>query len=160
MVWTTDNGAWIDAWPDAGYTPFRGMKGSSFEGGFRVPAIAWWPGKVKASTVNTDMWSHLDWWPTFAKLAGLEPQPRQWKDNNGNPIVFDGIDLSESLLGTGPGSATPSSFTTTRALAAFASRTTSALHRQGHLARAGADAENPGALRPLVGSGGELRHRV
>jgi len=44
VVWTTDNGAWIDAWPDAGYTPFRGMKGSSFEGGFRVPAIAWWPG--------------------------------------------------------------------------------------------------------------------
>ena len=41
VVWTTDNGAWIDAWPDAGYTPFRGMKGSSFEGGFRVPAIAW-----------------------------------------------------------------------------------------------------------------------
>jgi hypothetical protein len=44
-----------------------------------------------------------DWWPTFAKLAGLQPPPRQWKDNNGNPIIFDGIDLSESLLGTGPG---------------------------------------------------------
>ena len=39
VVWTTDNGAWIDAWPDAGYTPFRGEKGSSDEGGFRVPAI-------------------------------------------------------------------------------------------------------------------------
>ena len=37
VVWTTDNGAWIDAWPDAGYTPFRGM-GDRFEGGFRVPA--------------------------------------------------------------------------------------------------------------------------
>jgi len=48
VVWTTDNGAWIDAWPDAGYTPFRGMKGSSFEGGFRVPAIAWWPGTIAA----------------------------------------------------------------------------------------------------------------
>jgi hypothetical protein len=33
----------------------------------------------------------------------LQPPPRQWKDNNGSPIIFDGIDLSESLLGTGPG---------------------------------------------------------
>src|SRR4029079_13204432 len=103
VVWTTDNGAWIDAWPDAGYTPFRGMKGSSFEGGFRVPAIAWWPGHIKPGTVNMDMWSHMDWWPTFAKLAGLEPPPHDWKDNDGNPIIFDGIDLSESLLGTRPG---------------------------------------------------------
>ncbi len=64
VVWTTDNGAWIDAWPDAGYTPFRGMKGSSFEGGFRVPAIAWWPGHIQPGTVNMDIWSHMDWWPT------------------------------------------------------------------------------------------------
>jgi arylsulfatase len=103
VVWTTDNGAWVDAWPDAGYTPFRGMKGSSFEGGFRVPAIAWWPGHIKPGTVNTDMWSHMDWWPTFGKLAGLQAPPHDWKDNEGKPIIFDGIDLSASLLGTGPG---------------------------------------------------------
>jgi arylsulfatase len=42
VVWTTDNGPWIDAWPDAGYTPFRGMKGTGFEGGWRVPGIAMW----------------------------------------------------------------------------------------------------------------------
>lgn len=103
VVWTTDNGAWVDAWPDAGYTPFRGMKGSSFEGGFRVPAIAWWPGKIKPGTVNMDMFSHMDWWPTFAKLAGLEPPPHDWKDNDGKPIIFDGIDLTDSLFGSGPG---------------------------------------------------------
>jgi arylsulfatase len=103
VIWTTDNGAWVDAWPDAGYTPFRGEKGSSYEGGFRVPAIAWWPGHVKAGTVNMDIWSHMDWWPTVGKLAGLEPPPHDWKDNNGNPIIFDGIDLSDSLLSTGPG---------------------------------------------------------
>jgi arylsulfatase len=45
----------------------------------------------------------MDWWPTFAKLAGLEPPPHDWKDNDGKPIIFDGIDLSDSLLGTGPG---------------------------------------------------------
>ena len=82
VVWTTDNGAWIDAWPDAGYTPFRGMKGSSLEGGFGVPAIAWWPGHIKPSTVNMDMWSHMDWWPTFGKLAGLEAPPHDWEDND------------------------------------------------------------------------------
>ncbi len=103
VVWTTDNGAWIDAWPDAGYTPFRGMKGTPFEGGFRVPAIAWWPGHIKAGAVNMDMWSHMDWWPTMARLAGLTPPQHVWKDNTDKPIVFDGIDLSESLLGTGPG---------------------------------------------------------
>ena len=103
VVWTTDNGAWIDAWPDAGYTPFRGMKGTSYEGGFRVPAIAWWPGHIKPGTVNLDMFSHMDWWPTFGRLAGLEPPPHEWKDNDGRPIIFDGIDLSELLLGTGPG---------------------------------------------------------
>jgi arylsulfatase len=103
VVWTTDNGAWVDAWPDAGYTPFRGEKGTPFEGGFRVPAVAWWPGRIQAGRVATDMMSHMDWWPTFARLAGLQPPPREWQDNQGNPIIFDGIDQSDLLLGKGPG---------------------------------------------------------
>jgi arylsulfatase len=48
VFWTTDNGAWQDVYPDAGYTPFRGTKGTVREGGARVPALAWWPGKIKA----------------------------------------------------------------------------------------------------------------
>ena len=103
VVWTTDNGAWIDAWPDAGYTPFRGEKGTVFEGGFRVPAIAWWPGHIKPGSVNIDMFSHMDWWPTVAALIGQQPPPHDWVNNNGKPIIFDGIDLSDSLLGKGPG---------------------------------------------------------
>ena len=47
VFWTTDNGAWQDVYPDAGYTPFRGTKGTDREGGNRVPAIAWMPGKIK-----------------------------------------------------------------------------------------------------------------
>lgn len=101
VVWTTDNGAWVDAWPDAGYTPFRGMKGTSFEGGFRCPAIVWWPGHIKGGTVANQMMSHLDWWPTFVKLAGGTPPERIWQDNNGKPIVFDGIDNSDYILGKG-----------------------------------------------------------
>ena len=53
VFWTTDNGAWQDVYPDAGYTPFRGTKGTVREGGNRVPAIAWWPGKIKAGTKNS-----------------------------------------------------------------------------------------------------------
>ena len=106
VVWTTDNGAWIDAWPDAGYTPFRGEKGSPFEGGFRVPAIAWWPGHIEAGTVAKDMMSQMDWWPTFARLAGVAPPPREWQDNAGKPIIFDGIDQSDYILGKGPGKRT------------------------------------------------------
>ena len=102
VVWTTDNGAWVDAWPDAGYTPFRGMKGTSYEGGFRVPAIVWWPNHVKAGTVANQMMSHMDWWPTLVKIAGGEPPSRFFKDNNGKEIIFDGIENSEYILGKGP----------------------------------------------------------
>ena len=102
VVWTTDNGAWVDAWPDAGYTPFRGEKGSGYEGGFRVPAIAWWPGTIEAGTVATEMMSHMDWWPTFAGMIGAEAPPHVWQDNDGNGIVFDGIDNSAYVLGKGP----------------------------------------------------------
>ena len=48
VIVTADNGAWQDAYPDAGTTPFRGEKGSAFEGGWRVPGIMWWPGKIPA----------------------------------------------------------------------------------------------------------------
>lgn len=102
VIWTTDNGAWIDAWPDAGYTPFRGMKGTSFEGGFRCPAIVWWKGHIKPGTVANQMMSHMDWWPTLVKIAGGTPPAHLWRDNNGKGIVFDGIDNSEYILGKGP----------------------------------------------------------
>ena len=48
VVHTADNGAWQDAWPDAGTNPFRGEKGTGFEGAFRVPGIMWAPGRIPA----------------------------------------------------------------------------------------------------------------
>jgi arylsulfatase A-like enzyme len=53
-------------------------------------------------TVATEMMSHMDWWPTFAGLLGLEPPPHLWKDDDGKAIVFDGVDDSAYLLGKGP----------------------------------------------------------
>jgi arylsulfatase len=106
VVWTTDNGPWIDAWPDAGYTPFRGMKGTCFEAGWRVPAILWWPGHVPAGKVLDGMMSHMDVWPTLATMVGLTPPPHgAWTGNDGAPIYFDGYDNSAYVLGKADASA-------------------------------------------------------
>ena len=99
VVWTTDNGAWQDVYPDAGYTPFRGTKGTVREGGNRVPAIAWWPGKIKADSKNHDIVGGLDLMATFASFAGVKlPE----NDLEGKPMIFDSYDISPVLLGTGP----------------------------------------------------------
>ena len=97
VFWTTDNGAWQDVYPDAGYTPFRGTKGTVREGGNRVPSIAWGP-KIKAGSKNHDILGGLDYMATFAALAGVKlPE----KDREGQPIVFDSYDMSPVLFGTG-----------------------------------------------------------
>ena len=70
VVFTTDNGTETFTWPDGGNTPFRGEKGTVFEGGFRVPAIIRWPGKVPAGKVENGIFSSLDWLPTFVAAAG------------------------------------------------------------------------------------------
>ncbi len=100
VVTTADNGAWQDAWPDAGTHPFRGEKGSTYEAGWRVPGIMWWPGHIPAGAVYHDMMTHIDLWATLAAMAGLTPPPHgEWKDNNGKPIYFDSIDNSPYILG-------------------------------------------------------------
>ena len=97
IFWTTDNGAWQDVYPDAGYTPFRGTKGTVREGGNRVPSIAWGP-KIKAGSRNYDIVGGLDYMATFAALAGAKlPE----KDREGQPIIFDSYDMSPVLFGTG-----------------------------------------------------------
>jgi arylsulfatase len=100
VIITADNGAWQDAWPDAGTHPFRGEKGSPFEAGWRVPGIMWAPGKIPAGSVYHEMMSHMDVWPTTATMAGLTPPPQgEWKDNSGKPIYFDGVDNSAYVMG-------------------------------------------------------------
>jgi len=97
VFWTTDNGAWQDVYPDAGYTPFRGTKGTVREGGSRVPAIAWGP-NIKPGSRNYDIVGGLDFMATFAALAGIKlPE----NDRAGQPIIFDSYDMSPVLFGTG-----------------------------------------------------------
>ena len=100
VVITADNGAWQDAWPDAGVTPFRGEKGSTFEGGFRTPGIMWAPGKIPAGAKYHEMMSHIDCWSTLASMVGLKAPPTgEMKDNDGKAIYFDSIDNSAYIMG-------------------------------------------------------------
>jgi len=70
IVFTTDNGAEAISYPDGGVTPFKGQKGEAYEGGYRAPAVIRWPGVIKPGTVFTEMFSALDWMPTFVEIAG------------------------------------------------------------------------------------------
>lgn len=98
VFYTTDNGAWQDVYPDAGYTPLRGTKGTVREGGNRVPAIAWMPGKIAAGAKDHSLMGGLDLMATFAAVAGVK-LPVNDRDNK--PIIFDSYDMSPVLFGTG-----------------------------------------------------------
>ena len=105
VILTADNGAWLDAYPDAGTTPFRGEKGTPFEGGWRVPGLMWWPNHIPAGVTYNEMMSHIDAWATLAGMVGLTPPPHEWVGNDGKPIYFDSIDNSAYILGKEPHSA-------------------------------------------------------
>src|SRR5271165_203410 len=70
VMFTSDNGAEIFSWPDGGNHPFRGEKGTTYEGGFRVPAVLRWPGIIKPGTIINDIMGSEDWLPTFLAAAG------------------------------------------------------------------------------------------
>jgi arylsulfatase A-like enzyme len=70
VLFTSDNGAEIFSWPDGGNHPFRGEKGTVFEGGFRVPMLAKWPGVIKPGTIVNEIMSSEDWLPTLVAAAG------------------------------------------------------------------------------------------
>jgi arylsulfatase A-like enzyme len=107
VIFTTDNGAEVFTWPDGGMTPFKATKGTSFEGGFRVPAIIRWPGKVQPGSVENGIVSGLDWLPTLADAAGnpnitdqllkgVALEGRTYKNH------LDGYDQMALLTGKGP----------------------------------------------------------
>jgi arylsulfatase A-like enzyme len=70
VLFTSDNGAEVMSWPDGGNTPFKGEKGTTWEGGMRVPGLARWPGVIKPGTIINEIMSQEDWLPTFLAAAG------------------------------------------------------------------------------------------
>lgn len=90
VVFTSDNGPWVIFNEHGGSAGLLyGAKGTSYEGGVRVPAIFWAPGRIKPAVIS-QMGSTMDLFPTFSKLAGVAvPTDR----------VYDGYDLSGILYG-------------------------------------------------------------
>jgi arylsulfatase len=76
VIYGTDNGAETATWPDGGITPFHGEKGTTWEGGFRVPMVVRWPGVIKPGTIINDIFSQEDWMPTLLAAAG-EPNMKE-----------------------------------------------------------------------------------
>ena len=174
VFYTTDNGAWQDVYPDAGYTPFRGTKGTVREGGNRVPAIAWMPGKIAAGKKNHDIVGGLDLMATFAAVAGVKlPE----KDREGQPIIFDSYDMSPVLFGTGksartawfyftedeltPGAARVGNYKAVFNLRGDDGQATGGLAVDSNLGwkgRVEVRRHRAAGLRPLAGPAGALRH--
>ena len=70
IVFTTDNGAESQTFPDGGMTPFKANKLTTWEGGMRVPLVIRWPGHIKPGTLKTEIFASLDWLPTLVDIAG------------------------------------------------------------------------------------------
>src|SRR5271169_1253776 len=106
VVFTTDNGAENFTWPDGGQTPFAGGKGTGLEGGFRVPAMVRWPGKVPAGKVENGIVSGLDWFPTLVAAAGdpnIIEELKKGKELDGMTykVHLDGYNQLDMITGKG-----------------------------------------------------------
>ena len=104
VFYSTDNGPHMNTWPDAAMTPFRGEKNTNWEGGWRVPAMIRWPGKIQADSISNEIVHHMDWLPTFlaaagntevkeSLLTGYEANDRDYK------VHLDGYNILPMLTG-------------------------------------------------------------
>lgn len=92
VFFTSDNGPQMDAWPDGGYTPFRGAKGTTFEGGARIPGIAYWPGTIAPGRESDELFDLMDLFGVALNLADI-PRGKLPGDR-----YYDFIDQTSFLL--------------------------------------------------------------
>jgi len=107
VVYGTDNGAETGTWPDGGCTPFHGEKGTTWEGGFRVPMLVRWPGVIKPGTIYNDIFSQEDWLPTLLAAAGepnIVEKIKQGYEANGKTfkVHLDGYNFLPYFKGEVP----------------------------------------------------------
>ncbi|MDK1373524.1 MULTISPECIES: arylsulfatase [unclassified Sinorhizobium] len=104
VLYTTDNGAEIALWPDGAMTAFHGEKGTTWEGGMRIPMMVRWPGVVKPGTQINDPVTLMDWMPTLATAVGIPDLKEQMKQGfqsgtKNFKVHLDGYDLTPLLKG-------------------------------------------------------------
>ncbi|KQW82886.1 arylsulfatase [Brevundimonas sp. Root1279] len=95
VVYSTDNGNELMLWPDGGYAPFRGEKGTTWEGGVRVPCLIKWPGAIPAGSTSNGLQSHEDLFLTLAEAGGATGI----KDKLLKGVDFNGINYKVHLDG-------------------------------------------------------------
>jgi arylsulfatase len=105
VMYSTDNGAELFSWPDGGTTPFHGEKNTNWEGGYRVPLLIRWPGKIPAGKVSNEIISHEDWVTTFLAAVGEPDIKEKLKTGHtvGNKtfkVHLDGYNFLPYLTGT------------------------------------------------------------
>lgn len=103
--YSTDNGPHYNTWPDAAATPFFGEKNTNWEGGWRVPSMVRWPGKIEAGAISNEIMHHMDWLPTYLAAAGAPDIKEQLKQGGVQAIGreykvhLDGYNFLPVLLG-------------------------------------------------------------
>ncbi len=104
VVYTTDNGPYQYMWPEGGTSPFRGDKGTTWEGGLRVPCLVRWPGHIKAGSYSSGIMTMEDWFTTLASIAG-EPNVAEKLEKgasyNGKNFknLLEGVDQTGFITG-------------------------------------------------------------
>ncbi len=84
--YSTDNGPHMNTWPDAASSPFFGEKNTNWEGGWRVPSMVRWPGKIEAGSISNEIMHHMDWLPTYLAVAGAPDIKEQLLKGNARAI--------------------------------------------------------------------------
>ena len=103
VIFTSDNGPHEEGGADPEFFgrdgKLRGLKRQCYEGGIRIPFIAWWPGHVKAGEVNDLQFAFYDIMPTFCDLAGVKNFRKRYTNRQLAGDGFDGLSIAPTLLG-------------------------------------------------------------
>lgn len=107
VLFTSDNGVNLSHWPSAGTASFRGEKGTTWDGGFRVPMLVRWPGRVPAGQWTGGLMSAEDWLPTLLAAAGdttVKPDLLRGRQVGAETfrVHLDGYNQLDMLSGKGP----------------------------------------------------------